>query len=165
MSDDNHLEMFFPARQVATRALVVASTAYLANSAVATWVAISNDIPGRPFGIKTGLPNVWDFAFGLGTGLSAPLSMLIALAVLTVAIARHQRHRYIPWIGFLGCCFLAGMLAEPILGEAMRGERGQLVTGIVVANVLLPIVIIGLTIRIARQTERDLPREALRRVS
>ena len=128
------------------RGLVVATSAYLANAVVATWVAMSNDIPGRPFGFETGLPMAWDFAFGLGTGLSAPLAMLIALAVLTVSVARHQSRRSIAAIGLFGFCFLVGMLVEPIIWDAIRGELQLLVTAVVVVNAVLPIVIISLAI-------------------
>ncbi|MEX0667248.1 MAG: hypothetical protein WD313_02840 [Acidimicrobiia bacterium] len=96
----------------------------------------------------------WDFAFGLGSGLSAPLSMLIALAVLTVSVARRGRRRSVLWIGFLGWCFLMGMLVEPILGDAIRGELDLLVTTVIVVNVQLPIVILSLAIRTAHKAER-----------
>ncbi len=129
----------------------MAAAAYLAHAAVATRVAMLNDIPGRPFGVETGLPIAWDFAFGLGTGLSAPLAVLIALTVLAVSVARNQSRRSIAAIGFLGWCFLLGMLVEPIIWDVIRGEHEPLVTGIVVANLAIPIVIIGLTIRIARE--------------
>ena len=133
------------------RGLVVATGVYLANGAVATWVAMLHDIPGRPFGIETGLPIAWDFAFGLGTGLSAPLAMLIALAVLTVSVARHQGRRSIVAIGFLGWSFLLGMLVEPIFWDVIRGQHEALVTGVVVANLVIPIAIVGLTMRIGRE--------------
>ena len=132
------------------RGLVVATAAYLAHAAVATWVAMLNDIPGRPFGVETGLPIAWDFALGFGTGLSAPLAMLIALAVLAASVARNQSRRSIAAIGFLGWCFLLGMVVEPIFWDVIRGEHEALVTGVVVANLAIPIVIVGLTIRIAR---------------
>ena len=130
----------------------MATAAYLAHAAVATWVAMLNDIPGRPFGVETGLPIAWDFAFGLGTGLSAPLAVLLALTVLTVSVARNQSRWSVAAIGFLGWCFLLGMLVEPIIWDVIRGEHEPLVTGIVVANLAIPIVIVGLTIRIARET-------------
>ena len=133
------------------RGLVVATGAYLVHAAVATWVAMLNDIPGRPFGVGTGLPIAWDFAFGLGTGLSAPLAVLVALAVLAVSVARNQSRRSIAAIGFLGWCFLLGMLVEPIIWDVIRGEHEPLVTGIVIANLMIPIVILGLAIRIARE--------------
>ena len=133
------------------RALVVATGAYLVTAAVATWVAMLNGIPGRPFGVETGLPIAWDFALGLGTGLSAPLAVLIALAVLTVSVARNQSRRSSAAIGFLGWCFLLGMLVEPIIWAVIRGEHEPLVTGIVVANLAIPVVIVCLTIRIARE--------------
>ena len=129
----------------------MATGAYLAHAAVATWAAVLNDIPGRPFGIETGLPIAWDFAFGFGTGLSAPLAMLIALAVLTASVARNQSRRSMAAIGFLGWCFLVGMLVEPIIWDVIRGEQKALVTAIVVANLAIPVVIVGLTIRIARE--------------
>jgi len=150
MSADNRWAMFFPTLRGARRGLVTASSAYLVNAVVGTWLAISNDIPGRPLGIQTRLPVALDFILGLGTGLSAPLSMLIALAVLTVSIARRDSRRSVFWIRFLGWCLLVGMLIEPILGEAIRGERELLVTGVIVVNVLLPILILGLAIRTAR---------------
>lgn len=153
---DNPWAMVFATLRGPRRGLVIVSSAYLVNALIGTWLAISNDIPGRPFGIQTGLPVALDFAFGLGSGLSAPLPMLIALAVLANSVARQDGRRSIFWIGVLGCCFLAGMLVEPTLGEAIRGQRQMVVIGVVIANVLLPIVIIGLAIRTARQVDGGL---------
>jgi hypothetical protein len=143
--------MLFPTLRGHRRALVIASSVYLAIAGLGTWLAIANDIPARPMGLRTGLPVAWDFAIGLGSGLSAPLPMLIALAVLAVSVARRQSRRSLRWIGFLAWCFLVGMLVEPIPVEAIRGEQEPLVLGITVANVLLPIAILGLTIGTARQ--------------
>ncbi len=148
--------MVFATLRGPRRSLVIVSGAYLVNALVGTWLAISTDIPGRPFGVETGLPVAWDFAFGLGSGLSAPLWMLMALAVLTLAVARRDSRRSAFWIGFLGWCFLIGMLVEPIFGDAIRGELEPLVTAVIVVNVLLPIVILSWAIRTAREAERDL---------
>jgi hypothetical protein len=137
-----------PGQRGARTGPVVAAVAYLANAAVGTWIAIRNDIPGRPLGIETGLPIALDFTVGLGTGLSAPLILLIALALLAGSVARRGRRRSIFWMGILGWCFLVGMLIEPVLGQAMRGEHGALVMAVVVLNVLLPVLLIGLTVGI-----------------
>ena len=133
--------------------LVVGALAYLVNAAVGTWMAIENDIPGRPLGIETGLPVALDFTFGLGSGLSAPLILLIALAFLAVTVALRGGRRSIFWMGILGWCFLVGMLIEPVLGEAMRGEHGALVVVIVALNVVLPVLLIGLAIGMLRRME------------
>ena len=133
--------------------LVVAALAYLVNAAAGTWIAIRRDIPGRPLGIQTGLPVALDFTVGLGSGLSAPLILLIALAMLGVTVALRGGRRSIFWMGILGGCFLVGMLIEPVLGEAMRGEHGALVVVIVALNVLLPMLLIGLAIDTLRRME------------
>jgi hypothetical protein len=130
--------------------LVISSVAYLINAAIGTWYAIANDIPGRPLGIQTGLSVALDFTVGLGSGLSAPLVMLIALGFLAVSVIRHGGRRPILWMGLLGGCFLVGMLIEPIVGQAMDGEHEPLAIGIILANVILPIMMIGMAIASAR---------------
>ena len=133
--------------------LVVAALAYLVNATVGTWVAIRQDIPGRPLGIETGLPVALDFTVGLGSGLSAPLILLIALAMFAATVAVRGGRRSIFWMGILGGCFLIGMLVEPVLGEAMRGEHGAHVVVIIAFNVLLPVMLIGLAIATLRGME------------
>ena len=143
--------MIDPGLRRARTGLVVAALGYLVNAAVGTWTAIKNDIPGRPLGIETGLPVALDFTIGLGSGLSAPLILLIALAVLSARVAHRGTRRSIFWTGILGWCFLLGMLIEPVLGEAMRGEHGVLVSAIVALNVLIPVLLSGLAIRALRR--------------
>lgn len=133
--------------------MVVAAVAYLVNAAVGTWIAITDNIPGRPLGVETGLPVALDFTVGLGSGLSAPLILLIALALLAARLALRGGRRSIVWMGILGCCFLVGMLIEPVLGEAMRGEHGMLVLVIVALSVVLPVLLIGLAIGTLRRME------------
>lgn len=140
---------------------MIASVAYLIDAAIGTWYAIANDIPGRPLGIQTGLPVALDFTVGLGSGLSAPLLMLIALGFLAVSVVRRGGRRSILWIGLLGWCFLVGMLIEPILGEAMDGQHEPFVVGIIVANVILPIMMIGMAIASARQAREGSTRQAV----
>ena len=50
--------MLSPTWQGGRRGLVVATSAYLANAVVATWVAMSNDFPGRPFGVAIVVANL-----------------------------------------------------------------------------------------------------------
>ncbi len=152
--------MIDPGLRRARTGLVVAALAYLVNAAVGTWIAIRKDIPGRPLGIETGLPVALDFTVGLGSGLSAPLILLIALALFAAAVALRGGRRSIFWMGILGGCFLIGMLIEPVLGEAMRGEHGALVVAIVALNVLLPILLIGLAIDTLRRMEPSSARVA-----
>ena len=142
-----------PGLRRARTALAVVALVYLVNAAVGTWVAIRKDIPGRPLGIESGLPVALDFTVGLGSGLSAPLILLIALAIFAATVALRGGRRSIFWTGILGGCFLIGMLVERVLGEAMRGEHGAQVVVIITMNVLLPIMLIGLAIDTLRRME------------
>jgi len=146
--------MFSPHIGTAQRGLVGACWAYLLNAGIGTWYAISHEIPGRPLGLQTGLPVALDFVVGLGSGLSAPLAMLIALTVLTVSVTKRESQRTVFWIGVLGSCFLVGMLIEPILWEVLKGDQGPLSTAVVIANTLLPIAMLALAVRITRDLQK-----------
>jgi hypothetical protein len=130
--------------------LVAGTVIYLANGALGTVVAVDKGLPGEPFGITTGLDPATDFLVGLGTALSPPLVLLVALAVVVLIAVRGVR-----WGAILsavaGAGFLLGMLAEPITYRVLSpgGFEFTLAT-IVVLNLVLP-VILGLSaLRVAR---------------
>lgn len=130
--------------------LLGVSVLYLANAGLGTWLAIRLDLPGRPFGLRTGLTPVWDFVLGLGTALSAPLVLLVALVVLNTLIRRQGaiRRRAAAGLALLGTGFLIGMLAEPITWRLLRSsEVDPVLAGVVIANLVLPVVIVALSLR------------------
>ena len=90
------------------------SASYLAVGAVGTWVAVRHGLVARPFGWDLGgvpLPG-----FVLGTALSAPLPMSLALVVANLLLWRGgpTERRAARMIGLFGIGFTIGMLAEPI---------------------------------------------------
>ena len=134
--------------------LAFVSGFYLVIATASTWVAVTRGLPGRPFGIATGLPVGQDFAVGLGTALSAPLVLLLLLVVLNVWQLRTEEARPIGLIMILAGGFLVGMLAEPILGDVLAGRHDWSVEVLVVANLLVPLLMLAIGVsarsRVAR---------------
>lgn len=132
-------------------ALLGASALYLANAGLGTWLAIEADLPGRPLGPRTGLAPLWDFVFGLGTALSAPLVLLLALVVLNALIQRGGavRRRAAGDLALLGTGVLVGVLVEPITWRVLHpsGFDPALAAAVVSANLLLPAAIVALSLR------------------
>lgn len=116
---------------------------YLLTSIVGTWLAISRDLPGSPLGVRTGLPVEWDFVFGLGTSLSAPLILLVTLVGLNIWMIRSPDLRAAKRIGILGAGFLAGMLTEPILVEALTGAHDPVVIAVIIASLVVPSALVA----------------------
>ena len=135
----------------ARAALVTTAAVYVVNAAAGTIVAVDEGLPGRPFGITTGLSPASDFVVGLGTALSPPLVLVVALTVLVLAAVRGAR-----WAAVLtalaGAWFLLGMLAEPITYRVLSPGGFELTPATIVAfNLVLP-VILGLSaLRLARR--------------
>ncbi len=127
------------------------SGAYLAVAALGTWVAVRDDLAGRPFGWDLPLSPLSNFVFGLGTALSAPLVLLLALVAANLLLGRGQqvRRRAAGVIAFLGTGFEIGMLAEPISRNVLDSfSRDPLTSVIVSANLLLPLAMVILAVRI-----------------
>lgn len=125
------------------------SAAYLAVGALGTWLAVRDGLVGRPFGWDLGLAPLPSFIFGLGTALSAPLLMLLALALANLLLWRGGRtaRRAAGTIGLLGAGFTIGMLVEPLTWHPGTWGDGPL-TAIVLANLLLPPVLVILASRL-----------------
>ena len=70
------------------RALLAVSVLYLLNAVAGTWLAVRDQLSGRPFGWQTGLAPLSGFVYGPGTALSAPLALLLLLIVLTLLMVR-----------------------------------------------------------------------------
>ena len=130
-----------------SKTMALLSTVYLGVAGAGTWVAVSRDLAGEPFGIATDLPVMQGFAFGLGTALSAPLVLLLLLIAFNVWLLHSDDQRPLRLITILAAGFLVGMLAEPILGQALVGGHDLLVTILVAANLLVPMAMLtyGLT--------------------
>lgn len=137
--------------------LVWVSALYLFVAAAGAWVAVSEDRPGEPFGLELDMDPLSSFLYGWGTALSAPLSLLVVLVVANVLLLRRGRsdaRRAAGLIAILGAGFLAGMLAEPITWEMVsEGLSDSLTTGVVIASLILPAVMIVLAFRV-RQAHR-----------
>lgn len=136
------------------------SGAYLANAALGTWLAIRGDLAGRPFGWDLHLTALSNFVFGLGTALSAPLVLLLALVAANLLIGRGEKTRR--WaagaIALLGIGFFFGMLAEPISWEVFdTGSFDLLPAAVVITNLLLPLAMVILAIRIRGRIHSTAP--------
>jgi hypothetical protein len=137
--------------KVEKRSLALVSGLYLVNAAVGTWLAVRDDLPGRPFGWTTGFSPLPDFLFGLGTALSAPLLLLVVLVALNLVmlVRRPQSRLAATMIAALGVGFLIGMLAEPITGEFLdAGHFAPLLATVLIVNVVLPVAIVILGWRV-----------------
>jgi hypothetical protein len=128
-------------RAGARATLLATAAVYVANAAIGTIVAVDEGLPGRPFGIATGLSPATDFLVGLGTALSPPLVLLVALAVVVLMAVRGVR-----WAAAMsavaGAGLLLGMLAEPITYRVLSpGGFEFTLAAIVALNRVLPVVL------------------------
>jgi len=145
-------------------AITGVSGLYLATAALGTWVAWRGEMAGRPFGWDLGMDPVPGFFIGLGTALSAPLILLIALATANLMLymkGRPARFGLIA-VSVLGAGFLVGMLAEPVTWAMLgKGRVDGLIAGVVIANIVLPMLLVLLPARI--QSEKTaIPRKPAR---
>ena len=144
-------------RRVLRAAIAWVSGAYLATAVLGTWLAVRDGLVGRPFGWAIDMTPLSGFVFGLGTALSAPLVLLLALVAANLRLRQGERaeQRAAGWIAILGAGFLAGMLAEPITWDVFEPGVGPLKAAIVIANILLPLsmVILGVRVRRIRRTD------------
>jgi hypothetical protein len=122
----------------------------VANAVAGTIVAVDEGLPGRPFGLATGFAPTTDFLVGLGTALSPPLILLVALAVVVLVAARGVR-----WGAVLsalaGAGFLLGMLAEPVTYRVLSpGGFEATPAAIVALNLVLPMILGLSALRLVR---------------
>lgn len=127
------------------RLLLTSSGLYLATAAVGTALAIRKYLPARALGITWGTAPAADFVRGNGTGLSAPLYMLVLLALTTLGALRDDiwGSRALRFLTVQGAVFIAGQLSEPITWRALRKDEGDAPTAVVtLLNTALPAVIV-----------------------
>ena len=142
-------------------AITTVSGLYIGTAALGTWVAVQEGMAGRPFGWDLGMAPLPSFVFGLGTALSAPLVLLIALVAANVMLHRERGHAHVGLVALavLAAGFLVGMLAEPITWRLLRTGSGfGLTTGVVIANIVLPVILIVLAMagrKYGENTVRD----------
>jgi hypothetical protein len=126
------------------------SGVYLVLAALGTWVAIRDDLGGRPFGLELPVGPLTGFGVGLGTALSAPLLLLLTLIAANLLLSRGGRvgRRAANVIVVLCLCFFLGMLAEPITWDLLRSGSVGLHGAIVIANLTLPLAMLVLAMRV-----------------
>lgn len=132
------------------------SAAYLVNAAIGTWISVRDGLAGTPFGWDLRLEPLSAFVFGLGTALSAPLVLLLALLAANLLIWQRSdmRRRGVGAMILLASGFLIGMLAEPITWKLFRtGQVVGLTTGVVIANIVLPVILVIIAMRAWSQGE------------
>lgn len=135
-------------------AIAWVSCAYVAIAVSGTWLAVRDGLVGRPFGRPIDMTPLSGFVLGPGTALSGPLVLLLALVAANLRLRQGERagQRAAGWIAILGAGFLGGMLAEPIFWDVLEaGEVGPLKSAIVTANVVLPLSMVILAIRVRRR--------------
>ena len=117
--------------------------AYLAVAALGTWVAVRRGLSGRPFGWDLDASPLPGFVYGLGTALSAPLGLLVALVTSNVLLWRGLpvARRAAVTIALLGAGFTLGMLVEPITWDHETWSEPRL-SAIVAANLSLPSMLV-----------------------
>lgn len=138
-------------------AIAWVSSAYLAVAILGTWLAVREGLVGRPFGWSIDMTPLSGFVFGLGTALSGPLVLLVALVAANLRLRQGEEaeQRAATWISILGAGFLGGMLAEPITWELFEQGVDPLIAATVLANILLPLAMLSLGIRVRRRTRHN----------
>jgi hypothetical protein len=106
--DDRH------AKRDSNRALRIAAVVFAGAVAVTSFVAIRDDIEGRPFGIQIPISVRAGILTGWGAGIAAPWPMAVVAAL---AASRARRNPGSPWPGRayvgLGLAGIVGLLVEP----------------------------------------------------
>lgn len=131
-------------------AIAAVSAAYLVIATVGTWISVRDGLVGTPLGWDLGLEPLPSFLFGLGTALAAPLWSLVALVAVNLVIwfRGDLRRGALSAMILLASGLLIGMLAEPITWDLFRGTPvDALTTGIIIANILLPIILVIVAVR------------------
>ncbi len=135
--------------------------AYLAVSAAATAISISDDLPANFANWDLSSGNLTrDFLIGGGTALGAPLWALIPLAVLLVAcgFATTTGRISLALLIVVSIGLIVGMLGESVAREALEAPSEHVErTVIVIAGLVLP-----LGIAAGAQTAYQLHRQGAR---
>jgi len=118
------------------RKTITVAVVYLAASAVATVVAVQHDLPAHVFNSTSDNPVSQDLV-SRGTALSAPIQMLVVLAVLIVLAALRWRGRSIAVIGIViyGGLSLLGSLFEHIVPRVFSPRSFDPVLAILIVTV------------------------------
>jgi hypothetical protein len=121
------------------------SVAYTGAFVMGNVLSVRRGYPGEPLGIRTGQPVGRDVALGFGAALAAPWPMLVALWVVLTRARRPGRvgRRSLAGLALLSSLFLAGSAAEPVSHRVLTRELPPLDATVAVANLVLPIVIMG----------------------
>jgi len=93
--------------------LFAAALAYAGSTAVSSYVAIRDDVPGEPFGIAPPFSVPVGVLVGWGAGIAAPWIMP-AGALFAAYRARDGRPVPAAVASAIGCASIAGHLIEPV---------------------------------------------------
>jgi hypothetical protein len=80
-----------------------------------------------------------------GAGLAAPANLVVQMWVAAALAGRptHGGRRARAWLAFLGAMVLAGQVSEPVSHKITTRELPALDSAVVLANIVLPIVMLG----------------------
>jgi hypothetical protein len=92
------------------RPLLVAALAYGAATVLGARVAVREDVPGEPLGVRVGGRVATQLAVGWGAGVSAPWPMAVAALGTALRAGRGPGTAAIA----LGAATVAGQLVEPV---------------------------------------------------
>jgi hypothetical protein len=109
----------------ADAALLAASAAFAGACALGSAVAVREDLPGQPLGIRLPISVSRGLLIGWGAGVAAPWPMPLAALVAASTTLREKESR-IPGIlcAALGIACIAGTLVEPVTRRPGSWTRG-----------------------------------------
>ena len=123
------------------------SAMYLVVACVGGAVAVDDDLPAAFLGIRTGLPPLRDWLYGMGTALSPPFVAMLVQAALIAALFRHDvwHERAVRGLTLLAAVEFLGMLGEPITYRVLPPAPGEgLHAALVVVFLALPLSVVVL---------------------
>ena|SRR5690348_17273763 len=127
--------------------LLLASSLYLILAGAGTWVAVRENLAAGFLGVLNGQDPLLDFPF-IGTGLSAPLILLVIQVFLMAGLARGVRRETCALgLVILGGMYIVGQLGEPILWQAFVPALRPEIALIGIANVLCPLAMVMLGLK------------------
>lgn len=122
-----------------------AAVAYTAAFAVGSAISVRRGYVAEPLGIRTGNSVTRDVVLGNGAGLAAPWNMIVQMWVALTVAQRPGRtgRRGRAWLAFLAAMFVAGAVGEPVSHKVMSRELPPADATVAVANIVLPIFMLG----------------------